>query len=184
MTLSTRRIGVATAVAAVLLTLVWYAALFRPQSARIKAANQAHAAATAQIAQLETQIGTLQALERQIPADKAKLAQLDSSLPKSSDLKDVLNQLHTLATADGVQLTAVNPSPTTPSGQTGSTATASALKTVQLTMSVHGAYQNTMSFLSGLAHVPRTFVVDSASFSPATNGSLTTSLTARIFYAS
>ena len=180
MTFTTRRIGAVAAAAAVVITLIWYVALFRPQSAHLKAAHAAYDQAAAQILQLDTQVATLQALERQIPADKTKLAALTTALPQSSDLQDALNQLHALATGTGVQLTAVNPSGDT--GPTGSQ-TAGGVKAIKLSLSLTGPYPPMMAFISGLDSMTRTVVVDSASFSPAADGTLTTSLTTRIFYA-
>ncbi len=176
---STRRIGAVAAAAAVVLVLIWYVALFRPQNAHLKSANQAYQQATTQIQQLRTQVATLQAIERQIPADKSKLAALTAALPKSKDLHDALNQLHALATGTGVQLTTVNPAPgnANASGQPSTP-----YQTVKMAMTVTGPYPATMAFLTGLAQMTRTVVVDSASFSQAADGTLTTSLGTRIFY--
>ena len=180
MTMSTRRIMAAAAAAGVVLVLIWYVALFRPQSANLKSAHQAYQQATTQIQQLQSQVATLQGLERQIPADKARLTALTASLPKTTDLHGALDQLHILATGTGVQLTTVDPTPDTTSSS-GQASTP--YKTVKLSMTASGAYPNMMSFITGLDQMSRTVVVDSASFSQGATGTLTASLNARIFYA-
>lgn len=178
MNLSTRRIMAAAVGAAVILVLIWYVALFRPQSSDLKSAHQAYQQATTQIQQLRSQVASLQAIEHQIPADKAKLATLTAALPKTTDLHGALDQLHTLATGTGVQLTAVDPSPDTTTGQT-----TTAYKTEKVTMTASGPYSNMMSFVTGLDRMARTVVVDSASFSQGSTGALTASFDTRIFYA-
>lgn len=180
MNMSSRQIMAAAVGAAVILVLIWYVALFRPQSSDLKSAHQAYQQATTQIQQLRSQVASLQALEHEIPADKARLATLTAALPKTTDLHGALDQLHTLATGTGVQLTAVDPSPDNTSGS-GQSSTS--YKTVKLTMTASGPYPNMMSFVTGLDRMARTVVVDSASFSQGSAGALTASLNARIFYA-
>lgn len=177
MTLSNRRIGAVAATAAVILVLIWYAALFRPQSAHLKSANAAYQKATSQIQQLKAQVASLETLERQIPADQARLAALTANLPKTTDLHDALNQMNGLAGAAGVQVTSVNPTKNITSSGTGG------VQSVDVNMTVAGAYPNMMSFLTGLDSMTRTVVVDSAAFSAQPDGTLTTSLGTRIFYA-
>lgn len=181
MNLSTRRIGAVTAAAAVVVTLIWYVALFRPQSSHLKSANSAYDQAATQIAQLQAQVSSLEALERQIPADKVKLAALTAALPRTSDLQDALDQLHGLATGVGVQLAAVNPST---DASSSSSSSASGVRTVKMSLNLTGGYPQMMAFINGLDQMTRTVVVDSAAFGTTPDGSLTTSLSTRIFYAS
>lgn len=173
---ATKRISAVTAGAAVVLIVIWYMALFRPQSHHLTSAHKAYASAEAQINQLQQQADRLEALERQIPADNAKLSTLNSAVPSTPDLKDVLDQLHGLATSTGCQLTAVNPATPTTSG----TATAGP-QSLQTTMTVTGSYPQLMSFMTGLTRIPRTVVVDSVSIGSASGG-LQAQLTTRIFY--
>lgn len=179
MNLSARRIGGVTAAAAVVLVLVWYLALFRPESSHLKAAHAQYTQATAQISKLQAEVRGLEALESQIPADKSKLAALTAALPRTSDLQDALNQLHGLATGTGVQLSAVNPTPDV--GGTGTSA--GGVSTVRMSLNLSGGYSQTMGFITGLDQMTRTVVVDSATFGSTPDGNISTSLNARIFYA-
>jgi Tfp pilus assembly protein PilO len=105
-----KRIGGLTAAAAIVLIAVWYLSLFRPQQHELAAAHRRDAAAAQQASQLQQQVTSLQALEREIPADSARLKTVDAALPHTEDLQDVFSQLHQAATTSGVQLTTVSPS--------------------------------------------------------------------------
>lgn len=186
MTMTTRRIGLVALVAALLLTLVWYVALFRPQSARLKAANQAYSSAAQQVQTLRAKVTALEALQKQIPADKAALKQLDAAIPSSPDLRDVLNQLHSIASTDGVELTTFTPTqPSTSSASGGSSASKSSSgpSPLNISMALAGPYQGMMSFITSLDSMPRTVVVDGATIDAGPGGKLTANLTARAFYA-
>lgn len=185
MTITTRRLGAVAAVVTVLVTLVWYVALFRPQSSRLSTAHTAYAAASAKADDLQTQIGALEALVRQIPADSARLTQLNAALPPTPDLKGLLTQLDALATRTGVQLTSL--SPTTAAAAAGAKSAASSgggTQTLTLPMSVSGSYAALTSFLTGLALMPRALTVTSMSLSPTGANSMTASLSTKVFYAS
>ena len=179
---STRRIATLAGAAALVLVLVWYVAVFRPQSAHLSAAHKAYAAAEQQIGQLHSQVASLQALERQIPADKARLAVLDQAVPASADLRDVLNQLHTLATGTGCELTTVNPSQSTSGSSSSSSSGSSPSHSITLSMTTTGNYAQLTSFLTGLARMPRSVVVDTVTISPGAGSQLAMTLSSRIFY--
>lgn len=181
MNMTTRRIGAVTAAAAVLLVLIWYAALLRPQTAHAKAAHTAYAAAQAKSAELQSQIATLQALLREVPADQARLVTLNAAVPARPALSDLLTQLHQDATATGVQLTAVTPAAPATSGSTAGTALPGGAHSLAVPLSVTGTYPSLMSFLRRLTSMPRVAVVDGLSLSP-TSGGMTASLTVRVFY--
>ncbi len=187
MNTSMKRIGGIAAAAAVVVLVIWYFALFRPETRDLSAAHKAHATAELKVSQLRNQVTQLDALKADIPADKAALSVLDAAVPSSPQLDTTLNQLHTVATASGVTLSAVSPSApaATPSGGSSSTASGSSPSTsgtpsIGLTMSAGGSYAQIMSFLSGLASMPRTVVVTSLSISGTSQ--LTAQITANIFY--
>jgi Tfp pilus assembly protein PilO len=201
--MSMKRIGGVTAAVAVVLIAVWYVSLFRPQQHQLASAHKRDAAAAQQIAQLNQQVTSLQALERDIPADTARLKTVNAALPQTEDLQDVFNQLHQAATFSGVELTAVSPaapaslagtgtssaSPSSASSSSasstssGSSTAAAGTQQVGLTLSLTGTYGATMNFMNDLAHMSRIVVVDGASISPTQGGSIGTTLTTRIFYA-
>lgn len=184
MNMATRRVGALTAGVVVVLIIIWYMALFRPESSHLKAAHSDYAAAQQQVTKLQGQVSSLVALEKQIPADSQRLNVYQAAVPKTPDLQDVLAQLHNAAITSGVQLSSVSPSGP-PSGRSGSSSTpAGGPQPVQLSMSATGTYAQLMSFITQLTQMPRTLVVDSASIGQGTNGSLTATMTATIFYAS
>jgi Tfp pilus assembly protein PilO len=179
MNTSIKRIGGVAAAAAVVVLVIWYFALFRPQSHDLSTAHKAHAAAEQKVSQLRNQVTQLNALKADIPADKAALSVLDAAVPSSPQLDTTLNQLHTEAIASGVSLSAVSPSApqTTASGSSSATAGA---PSITLTMSANGSYAQIMSFLSGLASMPRAVVVTGLNISGTSQ--LTAQITANIFY--
>lgn len=184
MSVATRRMGGLTAGVAIVLTIIWYMALFRPESSHLAAAHRDYAAAQQQVTKLQGQVTSLIALEKQIPADSQRLATYDAAVPSNPDLQDVLAQLHNAAIASGVQLSSVSPA-APPSAHSGSSSSPSGgPPSVQLTMSASGAYGQLMAFITQLTQMPRTVVVNSASIGQGTGGALTATMTATIFYAS
>jgi Tfp pilus assembly protein PilO len=197
-TLSMKKIGGVTAAVAVVLIAVWYLSLFRPQQHELASAHRRDAAAAQQISQLNQQVTSLQALERDIPADTARLKTLDAAVPHTEDLQDVFNQLHQAATSSGVELTAISPSaptslsgtgtssasPSSTSSSSSGTAASPAAGTQQvgMTLVLNGSYGATVTFINDLAHLSRIVVVDGASFSPTGGSTIDTTLTTRIFY--
>ena len=185
MTITTKRLGAVTAAAVIIITLIWYVALFRPESARISNAHKAYATATSKASDLQTQVGSLEALVRKVPADTARLAQVKAALPTSADIKDLLTELDGLAGRSGVQLTSLSPSvPSTTAASGAAASGAGGAQTISLPMSVTGSYPALMSFLTGLENLPRALVVTSISLSPGGASSMTASLSTKIFYAS
>jgi Tfp pilus assembly protein PilO len=175
--MTTKKIGALTAAAAVVMVAVWYLALFRPQSAHLKAAHSAYNQAEQTSQSLQSQLVGLRALEAQIPSDQAKLSNLETAIPKTPDLKDVLTQLHNLAVSTNVELTTVNPT------VSSSASTSGGATSVGLSMNVAGTYPDLMAFMTGLDKLARTTTVDSLNLTPSQASGLSATVTARIFYA-
>ena len=181
-----RRIPVLAGAAALVILVIWYFALWSPQAKSLRSAHKAHAAAEGQISQLRSQVGQLQGLVKEIPADNAKFAQLQTELPDNPQLDQALQLLHQAATQSGVVLASVGPSnPASSSsgsqsgGSAGSgTTSGSGASTVNLSMSVQGNTNQMKAFLSALANLQRTLVVNSVSMSGST-----ATISAQIFYA-
>lgn len=180
---STRRISVGAVAAGVVLILVWYFALFHPQASHLKSAQRQYTAAQEQVTALQAQVHSLEAIEKQVPADTARLASLDANVPKTPDLKDVLDQLHALATSTGVQLTTVSPSTTNTGTSSTSSGSTGGVQSITIGMNLSGSYPQITGFLSGLTKMPRTFVIDSAAIGSGSTG-LTAQLSTQIFYLS
>jgi Tfp pilus assembly protein PilO len=182
--MSIRKIATVAAAVALALVVVWYGALWRPQTHALGVAHQAQAAAAQQVGQLNSQVAQLQVTARQIPADTKRLQVLDAALPQSPSLDSALAQLHQAATVTGVTLASVGPStPAAASGATGASATSASAAgpAITLTMSASGSYGQLTSFLTQLTSMPRTVVVDQVQL--AGTKLITASITARMFYA-
>lgn len=177
MSMTTKRITAVAAAGAVLILAIWYVAIFRPQSNHLKAAHTAYASAEQQVDSLRSQVATLQALERQVPHDKAVLASLNQAIPSTPDLKDILDQLHSLAVSTGVELTSVAPS-VSPNAASGG-----GISSITMTLSLSGTYPQVTNFLKGLTTMPRTVVINSVSIGGGSGGNLSTSLSTYIYYA-
>jgi Tfp pilus assembly protein PilO len=198
---TTARLGALAGAAALVLTIIWFIAIIQPQSHRLKAAHAAHAAAVAQAQTLTSQVASLQALEKQIPQDKAALGVLKQAVPDTPDLSDALGQLHNAASASGVQLTQVSPTPptqTSASSSSGSSTSGSSTSGtsspqasgplfVNVSMTGTGTYQQLVAFLKLLDNMARTVVVNQIGIASAATGpngnALTVSLNTQLFYA-
>ena len=185
MTSTTSRIGIIAGGAALLLAVVWYLALFQPESHHLKAAHAARAAAEAQVQTLSGQVAQLKALEKRIPEDKARLTVLKAAVPDNPSLPDSLGQLHNAASESGITLSSVSPTPP-PVGAAaaGGAQQATALPSITLSLTSTGSYQQLMSFMVRLDNMARTVVVNTVSVSGGnSNNLLTANFTAEIFYA-
>jgi Tfp pilus assembly protein PilO len=175
-----RRIPLMAGGAALLLLVMWYFLLWAPEMKSLKSAHKAHAQAEQKISDLNVQVGQLHALVKQIPADKARFAQLEAALPENPQLDQALNLMQQTASQSGVVVSSLTPS--TPGGSSSASPSGGGgVPAITLNMSVQGGAAQIKAFLEGLDHLPRTVVVDKL----ALNGgaSSTATLTARIFYA-
>lgn len=175
MDMSTKRIGAVTAVAVVVLVAAWYLALFSPQKSHLAKAHKAQAAAEQQVGSLESQVAGLRALQRQIPADKTKLAAYDNAVPDNPQLASAIRLIQGAANASGVHLSAIGPSNATTASTTG-------VPTVPVSLTTTGSYSQLMSFISALDSMPRTLVVNGINIS-GQGASLGGQFNTSIFYA-
>ena len=190
MTMANKRIPAIAGGIALVLVVVWYFLAWSPQAKNLKTAHQAHAAAEAKKLDLESQMGQLQGLLRQVPADNAKFAQLQAELPDNPQLDQALNLLHQAAAQTGVLLASLAPStPASLAGTGGSSSSSSSSGSssqaggpaITLGMSVQGTFAQVKAFLAALQALQRTVVVDKIAISGTT--STTATISARIFYA-
>jgi Tfp pilus assembly protein PilO len=177
---TTTRLGVIAGGAALFLVIIWFFALFQPESHHLKAAHAAKAAADAKAQSLDAQVVTLKALEKQAPQDRAALAMLKQSVPDNADLSDALGQLHNAATVSGVELSSLSPTP--PTASSSASQQSSGPTPIQLTMSATGTYQQMVTFMTLLDKMSRVVVLNSVNLS-STGGQLAASLSAQLFYA-
>lgn len=179
-----RRIQVIALASAMVIVVAWYFLLWGPETKSLKSAHKAQTAAVQQIGQLSSQVGSLQTVVRQIPADNAKFAQLETALPDNPQLDQALNLLNQVAVQTGVILASLGPSTPAAAASGGPQAAASQAagsSAITLSMSVQGNLNQVKAFLSALQSLPRTVVVDKISLSGGTSSTAT--ISARIFYA-
>jgi Tfp pilus assembly protein PilO len=177
-----RRIGGVAGVALVVLIAAWYLLMFHPGAKKLTEAHAARAAAQTQITQLTGQVAQLQAVERQIPTDRRSLLALEASVPDNPDLIGALNQLQAAASQTGVTVAEVGPAPAALPAAGATTAQPVGTPAITVSLNANGRYAQVMSFLRKLATMPRVFVIDHLGLS-GSGGTLTATITARMFYA-
>lgn len=183
---TTQRIGLATAAVALVLLVAWYFLLWSPQGHKLAAARTAHASAVAQVSQLHTQISSLQALEREIPADQAKLTRYTAAIPNTPQLAGAIHQIQAVASSAGVTMSSLSPSgpPTAVNGSVNAQKL-NGVPSLSFSIAVSGTYPQLMRFLTGLDSMQRTLVVNNLSLSGGSgpSQSLSASIQADVFFA-
>lgn len=181
---ATQRIGFLTVGAAIALTVIWYFMMWSPQGHKLAAANKAHAAAVAQVTQLQSQVSALQLLEREIPADQQKLAHYKDALPDNPELSSAINQIQAAASSAQVTIASISPGGA-PTAAGKSTATLNGVPVISMSMSCTGSYQGLMSFITALNNMNRTLVITSAALSGAggSKSGMSAAISSDIFYA-
>jgi Tfp pilus assembly protein PilO len=180
MSTTTKRIAGIAAGAALLLVVVWYFALFSPESHHLTSARAARAAAAQQVSSLDAQVAQLEVVQKQIPADRVKLASRTAAVPNNPQLPDALAQFHADAVLSGVTLSSL--SPTEPTAGSSGSATAGT-PSIDVSISTTGSYQQLQSFMTLVSRMPRTVVLNTMSISAGASTTLTANFTAEIFYA-
>jgi hypothetical protein len=162
----------AAGLCAVLLALTWFA-LVGPK--RAEAADLADQAVSAQAANDAMQIRTaqLKAQFATLPQRQAELSTLVKQLPATGDVSHFVRSLDALADGAGVRIDGVTPSPgesldakpgatgagaATPAPSTGGTGSLEVVS-IPMTITVHGPYFKTVTFLKGLQTGERAFLV-------------------------
>lgn len=178
MTVANRRLPIIAGAAALLLVVAWYFLFWSPEAKSVQKAHQARTAAEQQVTQLQSQVGDLQGLVKQIPADNARFAQLETALPDTPQLDQALNLLQAAAAQTGVTVSSVGPSP--PSAAASGTSTPGG-PAITISINLQGSIAQIKAFLSALDALPRTLVVDKVSLSGGVSSGA--SINARVFYA-
>lgn len=178
--ISVKQLGIVTGVAASVLVAIWYLALFSPQTHKLSNTRKADATARVQISGLQQQVSQLQSLVKEIPADRAKLAQYQQAIPSDPQLSKAIRSIQAAATNTGTVMSSLAPS--MPSG-TGSAASGGVpgATTIPVSISASGSYSSLMAFVQALNAMPRTLVVKSISLG-GTGNTMTASLTSEIYF--
>lgn len=181
---TTQRIGLITVGAAVLISVIWYFALWSPQGHALAKAKADHTAANARVGQLHAQISSLDALVKQIPSDQSKLLQYTGAVPDGPQLASAIDQIQSAAAASHVTLSSIGPSGA-PSTAGSSAQAFNGVADIAMSLSVTGSYQDVMSFITALDNLKRTVVINDLSLSGSSAGaqsSVSASISSYIFY--
>lgn len=180
-TVTSKQLGIATAAVALVLVAIWYLALLSPQTHKLAVTRQENIAAQNQISDLNQQIQQLTALEKEIPADQAKLNHYKQAIPSDPALSSAIRSIQAAATDTGVEMSSLNPTvPTNASAPSAAGGVAGAT-TIPVTISAAGTYSQVMAFLRALDAMPRTVIVQSFDLG-GTAEKLTASIAADIYF--
>lgn len=193
----------AAALASVLVLVAGWFLLVSPT--RASADDVAAQAETQQAANtaMQNKIDALKAQYKDLPNLQQQLSSIQVKLPQSPQVPALIRTLSTTSTKAGVTLLAFTPSNPTPLGTGAGTASATGapdlaaagqVNVIPVTMQVRGDFANVKLFLSSLESLPRAVLVTginisragdaaSASTSTAVQGSLTVTVTAKVFSA-
>jgi Tfp pilus assembly protein PilO len=148
-----RIVLIVAAVVAVLVVVVWYAALYSPKSHDLSKAHDELATAQSQRGNLQTQLGNLRDLEANRAKQQAELQKLNAAVPTTPDLAGFILQANDIATQAGVDWLQV--SPALPAAPTGGGPT-----TINLTMQLEGGFFQVYDYLNRLEDLQRLVIVD------------------------
>lgn len=155
------------------LSLGWFLVIspMRGEAAELVAATEAQQLHTAA---LTSQLQVLRAQAAELPAQQARLAELQQELPETVALPDLIRLLTAAADEAGVELTSISPSAPVANGT---------LAEVPLALTVDGTYFNLQQFLGALEDLPRAFLIAGFSLAPQGDDSteLQLSLNGKVF---
>lgn len=148
------------AVAAVLIIGVFFLFLLSPKLKDISEVRDQFEQAQDEGQTLRNRLRQLQAAQRDEPTTRARLAVFDRLLPPTPELPSLIRQLQTAATASGIDLRSIAPSP--PGALTGRTG----VEVVSVTIQVVGGFFRLQSLLTRLEDLERVVEVTSIAISP------------------
>ena len=166
------------------LLVLWFVAVYRPQTSRLEKADLERVEADLSFDQILDQISLLQ-ISSQDGADKeAQLAKAKGYVPDTIDLGGLIRSSDQVATASGVSLlnvAPVQPTSNRRSAVTGQSAQAGGITEVPVSYSISGSYQQVVTFLEGLQTMERMVAVDDVLISTTGTNLLTAEISARAF---
>jgi Tfp pilus assembly protein PilO len=166
--------------AAVLITGVWYFALWSPKGADLEAAKAKQAAAEAQASDLQARVTHLKRLEANadvLERDRVKFA---AAIPTADQLDNFILQVNQKASAAGVDFVSIAPQQPGAAAAPGATAGPTP---VGLQMQVTGDYFAILRFLEQLRDGERLVTVETFSLSKGEGNVMSGSIGGRMFIA-
>jgi Tfp pilus assembly protein PilO len=161
--LKQRDITIIVLVLTVLLGILWYFYMFNPTKERIATLETENAELQSRIDIGEAAKANLPLLEEQLAQAQADKADFLATLPKESEVADLIMTMRTSATNSGVVLSSIA------QGGAGSEAIQD-IRSVSFNLATSGNFENTFTFLDTLENLKRFTKVRQVSFSPEGEG--------------
>ena len=158
--MNTRRQLIIAAGAAVAVTVLFFVFLLQPKLGEIEDAQRETQGAIDRESTYRAELARLQALSKQEPQTRAKLATLMAYLPSAPDLPSFIRQAQAAATGAGVDLNSI--APTQPADLEG----AKGIQTISATLTVHGGFHRMEDLLARLEGLQRVVEVRAIALSP------------------
>jgi Tfp pilus assembly protein PilO len=190
---------IGTAVVAVLVLVAGWFLLVAPAKSNASDLQAQADSVVQQNAATQVQLDQLKAQSKNLPAQEAQIAAIQTRIPTNPALPTLIRTLSDQAKAAGVSLDSLTPgTPTLASGSTTGTATATTatpvapgkVSQIPVSLKVTGNFANVRLFLNGLESMQRAFLVtglaiaqNAAATTTATAGSLSTTITGDVFMA-
>jgi len=157
---NTRRQIIIAAVAAVVVTALFFLVLLKPKLSEISTTRSDVQTARAEEDTLNTQLAHLRDIKKNAPETMAKLAALSQYVPATPDLPGFIQQVQNAATASGVDLQSIAPSPPT------DVSNASGVQAIAVTLTAQAGFFRIEDFLARLENLQRAVEVRAISLSP------------------
>jgi len=154
-----RRFAIAGA-AGLAIIVLFFLVLLKPKLNQISEVRDQVQQQQGQAQTLENRLRQLQQAQRDEVTIRNRLSIFDRLLPPTPDLPSLIRQLQTAATASGMNLVSIAPSP--PSALTGATG----VQAVNVNLQMLGGFFRLQSFLTKLEDLPRVVEVTSMAITP------------------
>jgi len=170
--------------AALLVTAVWYFALWSPQGKKLDEAKAERALAEQRSVELQTRLTRLQILERNADVLERDRALLATAIPTADELDDFILAVNERATKSGVSFVSIAPQQPGGAATAPGAVTAGGPTPIGLQMQVTGDYFALLRFLEQLRDGERLVTVENFSLSKgAEGGEMSASIGGRMFIA-
>lgn len=150
----------------VLLSVVYFFLVWRPQSGRISETKEQAEATEQEIEQAKLEIARLKALRDRAPELRQQAAKLDAALPGDPQLAQFILMVQDTANASGIDWLSISPSPPA----AGQAPAPPDVLIVNISMSVTGGYFQVQDFLVRIENLTRAVRIDSMSLGAGPKG--------------
>lgn len=175
-----RRNLLITVLAMIVVAVLAFFVVFKPQSDKIAQAREDVKSAQDDVQRLRLELQRLQALQQQAPKLRDEAMKLDAAVPNDPQLAAFILQVQDAANASGIEWVSVSPAP--PAASTNAQVP---VQEVVVALNVEGGYFQVQDFLVRLEGLPRAVKVGNVSLSAQSAGTgsprLTASLNMKMF---